>query len=92
MQFNPVNKVYLTPNFNIASVGFGTFNDYLEEAFTPGNQWQDHDKTSLLMTIGTTVSYHSFLGPINFDISYVNDINKVRVFFSVGFVFNPSIR
>jgi len=92
MQFNPLNKIYVTPNFNIASVGFGTFNDYLDEAFTPNSEWQEHFETSLLLSAGATISYNSFLGPINFDTSWVNDINKVRLFFSVGFVFNPSFR
>ena len=92
MQFNPLNKIYITPNFNIASVGFGTFNDYLDEAFTPNNDWQKHLDTSLLMSAGATISYNSFIGPVNFDMSWVNDINKVRLFFSVGFVFNPSFR
>jgi NTE family protein len=92
IQFNPINKVYITPNFNIASVGYGTFTDYIDNAFTPNSNWQDTYETSLLMSAGAGISYNSFLGPINFDMSWVNDINKVRLFFSVGFVFNPSIR
>jgi NTE family protein len=43
-----------------------------------------------LMAAGTTFSYHSFLGPINFDVSWINEINKVRLFFSIGFQFNRS--
>ena len=92
MQFTPANKIYLTPHFNIASVGFGNFGDYIEGAFTPDSEWQDSLETSLIMSLGTTISYHSFLGPVNFDVSYINDINKLRLFFNVGFVFNPSIR
>jgi len=92
VQFNPVNKIYITPNFYAASVGFGNFSDYIEGAFTPDSEWQDGLETSLLMSIGTTFSYQSLLGPINFDVSYVNDINKLRLFFNVGFVFNPSNR
>ncbi|RXP55147.1 patatin [Lutibacter sp. HS1-25] len=91
-QFTPFHKVYITPNFNIAAVGNGTFNEYIDDILSPGNNWQDAYKTSLLMSAGATLSYNSLLGPVNFDLSWVNNINKVRVFFSVGFVFNPSIR
>jgi len=42
------------------------------------------------MSAGATFSYHTMLGPINFDVAWVNDINKVRLFFSVGFMFNTS--
>jgi len=90
MQFNPINKVYITPKFNIATVGFGDFSEYLDDAFSPNGKWEDSVETSLLMSAGATLSYHSLLGPINFDASWVNDINKVRLFFSVGFMFNPS--
>jgi NTE family protein len=34
--------------------------------------------------MGATAAYDSYLGPINFDVSWVNDINKLRLFFSVG--------
>lgn len=88
VQFNPIKSLYFTPHYNIASVGFGDFGDYIEDAFSPNGDWQNNIETSTLMSAGVTLSYHSFLGPINFDVSWVNDINKVRVFFSVGLLFN----
>ena len=87
-QFNPANKLYITPHFNIASVGFESFNDYIKEAFSPNGKWSESLDTSALISAGATAAYHSYLGPITFDVSYVNDINKVRVFFSVGLVLN----
>jgi NTE family protein len=87
IQFNPTKNLFLTPHFNIASVGFGDFDDYINNAFSPNGNWQYLIETSTLMSAGTTITYHSFLGPINFDVSWVNDINKVRVFFSVGLKF-----
>lgn len=92
VQTNPFSKVYITPNFNIASVGFGDFGDYIDNVFSPNGEWEEGLETSLLMSAGATLSYHSLLGPINFDVAWVNDINKVRLFFSVGFMFNPSNR
>ncbi|MNQ01619.1 NTE family protein RssA [compost metagenome] len=90
VQTNPMDKLYLTPHFNIASVGFNDFDDYLKDAFSPDGNWQERTETSLLMSGGATVSYKTFLGPVNFDASWVNDIDKVRIFFSVGMMFNPS--
>jgi NTE family protein len=42
------------------------------------------------MSGGAAISYQSILGPIHFDTSWINNIDKVRLFFSVGFSFNPS--
>ncbi len=90
IQFSPVKKMYFTPHFDIASVGFGGFSDYINNAFSPNGHWQDTIETSILMSAGATFSYHSFLGPVTFDVSWVNDINKIRVFFGIGFQFNRS--
>jgi NTE family protein len=89
-QISLMNKIYLTPHFNIATVGFGNFNDYIGEAFNPKGNWDRGLETSLLLSAGGALSYQSILGPIHFDTSWVNNIDKVRVFFSVGFSFNPS--
>jgi len=90
LQLNPFKKVFVTPHFNIASVGFNDFTDYIKNAFSPNGEWQEIIDTSLLMSAGATFSYKSILGPINFDVSWVNNIDKVRLTFSVGFPFNRS--
>ncbi len=90
LQFKLINKVYIVPHANIASVGFLGFNDYIEDAFTPKGDWTEQFDTSAIFAAGLTVSYHSILGPVNFDLSYVNDIDKLRLFFSVGLLFNES--
>lgn len=92
LQLNPIPKIYVTPKFNIASVGFANFNEYIDDAFSPKGSWEEGYETSLLMSAGATISYHSLLGPINFDVAWINEINKVRLFFSVGYVFSPSNR
>lgn len=89
-QINPIGKIYLTPHFNIATVGFDNFNEYIGEAFHPKGNWDNGTETSLLLSGGAAASYLSILGPIHFDVSWVNNIDKVRLFFSVGFSFNPS--
>jgi NTE family protein len=85
-----MGKIYLTPHFNIASVGFHNFNDYIGDAFSPKGNWDYNKETSFLMSGGAAISYQSILGPIHFDTSWINNIDKVRLFFSVGFSFNPS--
>lgn len=90
VQLNPLGKFYLTPHFNIASVGFGNFNEYIGHVSSTVGSWDDNKQTSLLMSGGAAISYLSILGPFHFDTSWINDINKVRLFFSVGFSFNPS--
>jgi NTE family protein len=90
LQVNPFGSVFLTPHFNIASVGYRGFEDYIKTAFSPKGDWQELHEPSLLMSGGITASYDSFLGPLDLDISWVNDINKVRVFFTVGIPLNRS--
>ncbi len=90
VQFKVINKVYIVPHVNIASVGFLDFEDYIEDAFSPKGDWTNQFDTSVIFATGLTVSYHSILGPVNFDLSYVNDIDKLRLFFSVGLLFNES--
>ncbi len=89
-QFTPINKIFIVPHVDLASVGFTDFEDYIEDAFWPKGDWKDKIDTSALMSVGATFSYHSILGPVNFDVSYVNDINKLRLYFSVGLLFNSS--
>lgn len=90
LQTNPFNRVYITPHLDIASVGFGDFNNYMSHAFSPKGDWEDRIETSLLMSAGARFSYYSFLGPITFDTSWVNQVDKVKLFFSVGLELNPS--
>lgn len=89
-QVNTMGKIYLTPHFNIATVGFKNFNEYIGDAFHPKGNWDYNEETSLLLSGGAAISYQSILGPIHFDASWINNIDKVRLFFSVGFSFNPS--
>lgn len=87
-QFNAFNSVYLTPYVNLASVGFGDFDDYMKDAFAPKGDWVNTTETSLLFSAGTTISYNSILGPVNFDMAYINNLNKVKFFFGVGIKLN----
>jgi NTE family protein len=90
LQFKPSSKIFIIPHLNIASIGFEDFNDYIEDAFSPSGRWSEGFETSALISAGAQFAYHSFLGPLNFDVSWVNDVDKVRVFFSVGLTFNRS--
>ncbi|TDD78507.1 patatin-like phospholipase family protein [Flavobacterium caseinilyticum] len=90
VQLNPVGKIYLTPHFDIASVGFGNFKEYIGGTFNNKGNWDDNKETSVLMSAGAAIAYQSILGPFHFDTSWINDLNKVRLFFSVGYSFNPS--
>ncbi|GGG52799.1 patatin-like phospholipase family protein [Bizionia arctica] len=87
-QINPLKNIYVTPYLNLASVGFDDFGEYLEDFYAPKGNWINTTETSLLFSGGTSFSYNSILGPVNFDVAYINDINKLKFFFSVGLRFN----
>ncbi|MCP4977358.1 MAG: patatin-like phospholipase family protein [Maribacter sp.] len=88
LQFGPYNKLYVTPQFNIASVGFDDLKEFTNNAFSPKDDWQAYEGTSLLISAGATLSYKSILGPIDFNTTWTNDSNKLRFFLSVGIPFN----
>jgi len=88
VQFNPAGNLYVIPHVDIASLGFGSFKNYYENLFSFSGNWTEGDTNSLLFSAGTSFSYNSFLGPVNFDVSWVNRINKVRLFFSIGLMLN----
>lgn len=90
VQFNAMNKTYITPHIDIASVGFNDFSEYIKEAFSPAGRWHNMAEASILVSAGTKFSYNSILGPINFDVSWVNSTNKIRFFIGVGYQFNSS--
>ncbi|EGV42540.1 patatin [Bizionia argentinensis JUB59] len=90
VQLKTIRNLYLIPHLDLASVGYGNFNDYLPKAFSPKDEWRNYEDPSFLASVGTTVSYKSLLGPINFDVSWVNNTNDVRFFIGIGFPLNRS--
>ncbi|MBP1838316.1 patatin-like phospholipase family protein [Formosa algae] len=84
LQYQFLKKLYLTPHFDIASVGFSTFNNYTEDAFKPKGEWKDNIETSELISLGTKLTYNSMIGPIGLDFTWVNSTDKFRVFFGIG--------
>jgi NTE family protein len=90
LQWKASSKIFIIPHFNLASVGFADFSEYIEDAFSPSGRWSDGFETSSIISAGAQIAFDSFLGPLNFDVSWVNDIDKLRVFFSVGLTFNRS--
>ena len=83
-QFQVLRNIYLIPYINMASVGFNDIDDYFKDVFSASGNWIDTNETSVLFSAGTTFSYDSLLGPVNFDISYLNNENNIELFFSVG--------
>ncbi|MDW5288925.1 patatin-like phospholipase family protein [Formosa sp. PL04] len=83
-QYEFINNLYLTPHFNVGSVGFGDFNDYAEDAFSPSGEWDDNLDPSSLVSAGGKLSYNSIIGPIDLDFTWVNSTDKFRVFFAIG--------
>ena len=90
VQINPFSTVYLTPHFNITSLSYDNFDSYIQDLFNSKGNWSEAVGTSRAISLGITASYMSLLGPIDFDVSWVNDINKLRVFFGIGYQFNRS--
>ncbi|MFB9053360.1 patatin-like phospholipase family protein [Formosa undariae] len=84
LQYQFIKKCYIIPHFDLATVGFGDFKEYSENAFSPDGEWKDNLDTSSLYSIGTKVSYLSMIGPIDLDFTWVNNTDKFRLFFGIG--------
>ncbi|PNW29999.1 patatin-like phospholipase family protein [Formosa algae] len=84
LQYEFIKKCFITPHFDLATVGFGEFKEYSENAFSPDGEWKDNLDTSSLYSIGTKVSYLSMIGPIDLDFTWVNNTDKFRLFFGIG--------
>lgn len=90
LQMKTIRNLYLTPHMEIASVGYGSFSDFMSDAFSPNGRWEDYEDPSLLASVGAMVSYKSPLGPVKFDVSWVNSTKKFNFFFGIGFPLNRS--
>jgi NTE family protein len=89
LQTQLATKFYVIPHADIGAVGSRDFSEFKGNFYAPKGKWQNKDATSMLLSTGATVSYDTFLGPVIFDASWVNN-NKIKIFFSVGLLFNPS--
>ena len=90
LQYNFKPKLYVIPHVDVAAIGFENFNNYIRNIVPAKGQWQDFKEVSFLISSGVTFGYDSILGPVTFDVSWVNDLNKVRFFFGIGFPLNRS--
>lgn len=88
LQLQVLRNIYVTPYVNLASVGYADSNEYFSNLFSADGDWIDTNSTSMLFSGGATLSYNSILGPVDFDISYLNNVNNIHLFFSVGIRLN----
>tara|TARA_B100000809_G_scaffold249300_1_gene280424 strand:- start:23752 stop:26073 length:2322 start_codon:yes stop_codon:yes gene_type:complete len=90
MLYSPISNVYFTPHINMGLVGFSNIGSFINNYTNPNGKWVDESKTSILATVGLTTSYNSILGPMDFDISWANNINGSKLFFAIGYHYNLS--
>ncbi|WP_282124106.1 patatin-like phospholipase family protein [Algibacter mikhailovii] len=88
LQINAARNIYITPYASLASVGFDKIDSFFNGMGNADSKWIDTVDTSFLFSAGSTFSYHSILGPVNFDIAYVNHVSTIPLFFSVGLNLN----
>ncbi len=81
-------NTFLTPHLNIGLVGFGQLDTFFKEVKLNQTHWSNLETSSFIFTSGITAGYNSILGPVFFDLSYVNDLNEWPLFFSTGMRFN----
>lgn len=88
VQIAPVNNFYITPSVDFAAVGFDSIHDFINNLSGINSDWTSLNQTSYLLSIGTTFSYNSILGPIDINATWVNGINELRLFLGLGIPFN----
>ena len=90
LQYNFKPKLYIIPHLDVALVGFDTLSNFISNIDNTTGNWREYNKVGLIFSSGVNFGYNSILGPVNFDVSWVNDINDVRISFGVGFPLNRS--
>ena len=88
LQYNFKSKLFITPHANVAAIGFENFENYTKNIFSANTDWRKQSDVKYLLSSGATLGYDSILGPVSFDVSWVNDSNRVNIFFGVGFQLN----
>lgn len=88
LQYNFKTKLFLIPHADIAALGFETLENYSQKIFTADPHWREATGVRYLFSSGATLGYDSILGPVTFDVSWVNDTHKLNLFFGVGFQLN----
>ena len=86
-QIMPYRNIYITPYLDGAVVGFEDHKTFFNGLLSAGSNWDQTTDTSFIGAVGTTLSYNSLLGPINFDMAYINGVDAFEFFFSVGINF-----
>jgi NTE family protein len=90
IQYRLFSKSYITPHLNLAMVGFDGADAFIRNIFSTKNNWDDRQETSMVVSSGITFSNNSLLGPMDIDISWINKVDKLRLFIGVGYRFNLS--
>jgi len=83
-QYTPIKNVYFTPTFNLLVAGYDAFDfwstlsdfDFSESTTT---------KAFYQFGYGITSAYMSPIGPIQFTLARDSEVEKLRLFFSIGF-------
>nr|WP_315141977.1 patatin-like phospholipase family protein [uncultured Flavobacterium sp.] len=88
MQYSPYLDFYITPSVSYSTVGFNSIENFTSNFWKANTNWNDRTNTSYLITNAITVSYNSFIGPIDLTVSKTSDIEKPRIFLSIGIPFN----
>ena len=79
-QYEIGRNVFLTPHINFGLVGFGKFEDFVDEINLSNSHWSNLEISSLMFTTGITAAYNSILGPVFLDLSYINDVINCQSF------------
>ncbi|HPQ21142.1 MAG TPA: patatin-like phospholipase family protein [Saprospiraceae bacterium] len=89
LQYRYNYDYYVTPHFSIANVAYGDLSDFASQLFKSNNKWTNFDTSgiSVLASAGCMFSYNSLIGPIDFDCTWVNDVDKFRWNLRVGYLF-----
>ncbi len=85
VQFNPIKNIYLIPAVNVLAAGYDP-----EDFWSTLSEFHFAEsainKAFYQVGYGITSSYMSPIGPIQFSLSKDAQIDKLRIFFSIGFI------
>jgi len=85
-QWAIMEDLYFIPHASAGVLGVTGFNDFVKSLNTLEPEWNEA-MSSYLYSYGSSVAFMSPLGPIQLGFSKVSQVQKPRVYFSLGFHF-----
>lgn len=84
-QWEFINRLYLIPSINAASIGAGSPREYFRGFSEFSTDWQNNPTNAFAYSFDLNLSVDTPIGPMQLQASKVNRVDNLRFYFSIGY-------